>query len=63
MEVELDNWYKCKIDKKTLKELSKKSDCQGFKHIIIFFSFLGLFGYLAYATWGTWWSLLFFLIY
>ena len=57
MEVELDNWYKCKIDKKILKELSKKSDWQGFKHIIIFFSFLGLFGYLAYATWGTWWSL------
>ena len=63
MEVELDNWYKCKIDKKILKELSKKSDWQGFKHIIIFFSFLGLFGYLAYVTWGTWWSLLFFLIY
>ena len=39
MEVELDNWYKCKIDKKILKELSKKSDWQGFKHIIIFFLF------------------------
>ena len=35
MKIELDNWYKCKIDKKILKELSKKSDLQGLKHVVI----------------------------
>ena len=63
MDVDLNSWYKPNIDKKEFKKLCKKSDWQGFKHMIIYFSFLGLFGYLAFATWGTWWSLLFFLIY
>ena len=63
MDVDLGKWYRCEIDKKEFKKLCKKSDWQGFKHMIIYFSSLGLFGYLAYATWGTWWSLLFFLIY
>ena len=63
MEVNLDKWFRCEIDKNEFKKLCKKSDWQGFKHMIIYFFFLGIFGYLAYATWGTWWSLLFFLIY
>ena len=63
MDVDLNNWYKPVIDKKEFKRLCKKSDWQGFKHMIIYFSSLGLFGYLAFATWGTWWSLLFFIIY
>ena len=62
MDVDLNNWYKPNIDKKEFKKLCKKSDWQGFKHMIIYFSSLGIFGYLAFATWGTWWSLLFFLI-
>ena len=28
-EVDLNTWYKPKIDKKTLKELSKRSDVKG----------------------------------
>ena len=63
MDVDLNSWYKPNIDKKEFKKLCKKSDWQGFKHMIIYFSFLGFFGYLAFATWGTWWSLLFFIIY
>ena len=63
MDVDLNKWFRCELDKREFKKLCKKSDWQGFKHMIIYFSFLGLFGYLAYATWGTWWSLLFFLIY
>jgi len=63
MDVDLGKWYRANIDKKEFKQLCKKSDWQGFKHMIIFFSSLILFGYLAYITWGTWWSLLFFLIY
>ena len=30
-------WFKPEIDKKTLKALSKRSDFEGWKHIIIFF--------------------------
>ena len=63
MDVDLNSWYKPDIDKKEFKKLCKKSDWQGFKHMTIYFLFLGIFGYLAFATWGTWWSLLFFLIY
>ena len=63
MEVDLGKWYRANIDKKEFKKLCKKSDLQGFKHMIIYFSSLFLFGYLAYVTWGTWWSLLFFIIY
>ena len=48
MDVDLDKWFKCDIDKKDFKKLCKKSDWQGFKHMIIYFSFLGLFGYLAH---------------
>ena len=63
MDVDIDKWFRCEVDKKEFKELCKKSDWQGFKHMLIYFSSLVFFGYLAYATWGTWWSLLFFLIY
>ena len=45
MDVDINKWFRCEVDKKEFKELSKKSDWQGFKHIIIYFSFLGLFGY------------------
>ena len=63
MDIDLGKWYKPSIDKKEFKLLCKKSDWQGFKHMIIYFSSLIFFGYLAYISWGTWWSLLFFLIY
>ena len=63
MKVDLDKWYRPKVDKEKFKQLCEKSDWAGFKHVFIFFSALIFFGYLAYATWGTWWSLLFFLIY
>ena len=60
MEVNLNKWYKCTVDKAEFKKLCQKSDWQGFKHMIIYFSALFISGYLAYATWGTWWCVLFF---
>ena len=39
-EVDLNNWYKPNIDKKILKELSKRSDLKAFIHILIFFTAL-----------------------
>ena len=46
-EVDLKTWYKPKIDKKTLKELSKRSDTKGLLDISIFIVALILSGYLC----------------
>ena len=54
MHVNLDNWYKPELDKKKLKELSKRKDIPGLIHFFFYFSFLFISGYLAYVTIGTW---------
>jgi len=56
-EVDLNTWYKPKIDKKTLKELSKRSDSKGLIDISIFIVALLLSGYLCVVSWGTLWSI------
>ena len=63
MEVDLKNYYRCKIDKEVLKELSKKSDLKGFVHISIFFVLLIITGCLSFYNWGTWWGIFWILIY
>ena len=40
MKVNLNKWYRCKIDDQIYKELLKKSDWQRTKHILIFFTSL-----------------------
>ena len=56
-EVDLNTWYKPKIDKKTLKELSKRSDSKGLIDISVFIVALLLSGYLCIISWGTLWSI------
>ena len=56
-EVDLNTWYKPKIDKKTLKELSKRSDSKGLIDISVFIVVLLLSGYLCVVSWGTLWSI------
>ncbi len=56
-EVDLKNWYKPYIDKKTLKELSKRSDLKGTIDIALFIVALILSGYLCIISWGTLWSI------
>ena len=56
-EVDLKNWYKPNIDKKTLKELSKRSDIKGLIDVSIFIVALLLSGYLCIISWGTLWSI------
>ena len=63
MDVKLEKWHKCQVDKEVLKELSKKSDIKGFQHVSVFFGLLLVTGILAYQTWGTWWSVFWFLVY
>ena len=55
--VNLNEWFKCKIDKKIYKELVKRSDWQGIKHVSIWIFFLLLSGYWVVSTWLTWWSI------
>ncbi len=56
-EVDLKTWYKPKIDKKILKELSKRSDIKGLLDISVFIVALILSGYLCILSWGTLWSI------
>ncbi len=56
-EVDLNTWYKPKIDKKKLKELSKRSDSKGLIDISVFIVALLLSGYLCVVSWGTFWSI------
>jgi len=63
MEIELEKWYRCNVDKEILKDLSERSNIKGLIHVSIFFGLLLITGYLAYYTWGTWWSLLWLLVY
>ena len=42
-----DTWFKPELNKKLLKELSKRSDWEGFKHFGIYFFFILIwFSYL-----------------
>ena len=63
MEVDLNEYYRCKVDKEVLKELSKKSDLKGLIHISIFFSLLIFIGYLSFYNWGSWWGIFWIFIY
>jgi fatty acid desaturase len=54
-EVDLNTWYKPEIDKKTLKELSKRSDVKGLFDISVFLIMLLFSGYLSIILWGSWW--------
>ena len=49
-----NGWFRAKIDRKTLKELSKRNDYEGWKHMIIFFLSLTILGYACILLWGTW---------
>ena len=59
-EVDLKTWYKPNIDKKTLKELSKRSDIKGFTDVSIFIVALILSGYLCIISWGLYGQFLLF---
>ena len=62
-EVKLEDWYKPKIDKKILKELTLRSDLKGIIDVIIYLFALLISGYFCIITWGSWWSLISFFIY
>ena len=63
MHINSSTWYIPKIEKKKLKELSKRSDGPGLIHFLIYFSSLIFFGYLSYFYWGSILFYFFFFIY
>ena len=62
-DVNLDSWYKPKVDKKIMKNLSKRSDLRGLLDLSIFIFALILSSYFVLITWGTYWSILSLFIY
>lgn len=58
-----DEWFKIKLDRKKLKALSRRSDAEGWKHVIIYFGSLGILGYLCFVFWGSWWFIPIYLAY
>ena len=52
-----EEWFRANIDRKTLKKLSKRSDFEGWKHIIIYAISLTALCALSVYTWETLWFL------
>jgi fatty acid desaturase len=49
-----NEWFKAHIDRKTLKNLSKRNDYDGWKHIIIYTLTLSSLGVLSVYFWQSW---------
>ena len=58
-----NEWFRADIDRKILKNLSKRSDWPGWRHIILYSSSLLCLGWLCTYFWGSWWFVLFYLSY
>ena len=63
MRIDLNKWYRCKIDKQVYQDLTKRSDWQGLKHVSLWIIVLFFSGYMAFINWGTWWAVFWFFIY
>ena len=63
MFVDLDSWFKPKVDKKIIKQLSKRNDSKALIHFLFYFTLLFGNGYLAYITLNSWLCLFFFFTY
>ena len=58
-----DEWFRPRIDRKKLKSLSKRSDFEGWKHIIIYAVILTSLGITSTLFWNSWWFIVFYLAY
>lgn len=57
------DWYQCDIDRKTMKQLMKRSDGPALRHLGLWLALLIGTGILAWFSWGTWWAVPAFMIY
>ena len=58
-----NQWFKADIDRKTLRDLSQRSDEPGWRHLIVFIFSITLLGLACSFFWGTWWFVLFYIPY
>ena len=53
---EQQDWFKCDIDRKTLKALSKRADRPAILHFGAYFTVLACLSAALVHTWGSWWA-------
>jgi len=61
--ITMDDWYKCPLDRKVLKELTRRNDRDALIHLGAFLAMVACSGALAWLSLGTWWCLPAFLLY
>ena len=58
-----DGWFRCAIDRKTLKQLSQRNDKDAYIRFGIYYGVLISLGTLVILSWGTLWAVVFLLLY
>ena len=61
--VTMDDWFKCRLDRKVLKALTRRSDKEALQHFVGFIALVIGSGVLAWLSLGTWWCIPAFLLY
>ncbi len=56
-------WFRCDIDRSTLKRLSRRTNLHGLLYLVFFLLCVSLTGWLAMVSIGTWWCILTFPLY
>jgi hypothetical protein len=61
--ITMDDWYKCPLDRKVLKELTRRNDRDALLHLGGFLALVVASGVLAWLSLGTWWCVPAFVLY
>lgn len=61
--ITMDDWYKCRLDRKVLKEVTRRNDRDAFLHFTGFMALVAGSGALAWFALGTMWVIPAFLLY
>jgi len=56
-------WWTPGLDRKTLKELTRREDARPIANYGLWLILLAASGYVAFLTWGSWWAVPAFLVY
>jgi fatty acid desaturase len=61
--ITMDDWYKCRLDRKVLKELTRRNDRDALLYLGALLAMVTGSGVLAWLSLGTWWCVPAFLLY
>jgi len=61
--ITMDQWYKCPLDRKVLKELTRRNDRDALLHLGALLAMVAGSGVIAWFSLGTWWCVPAFLLY